>query len=323
MNFEKSFETFHTVRTTFKPKLIDDLCISYKFKHYLKNVIKNNSFHILFYGDKDCGKTSILNCILNEYYANINNKNEYIMKIQGLCEHSMSILKNDIISFCMYPVSKKKRTLVVEDIDLLNSNGYDIILKCLNVYKANINIIITCVDKYKLSYQIMSRLNLMQCKYDEDKFRELYYDQLSKLPFKMENKEASDILLRHSNKSFQILHSLFDKLIYYGKKTYTCEDLISICGIIDNSIFETYTHLWQTKKCTEANEQLNLFLEKGYTVVDILELYFVYIKTCDIIPSKIILNVIQAISEYITYFYAIHENPIELYFLTYDLIMLT
>ena len=218
---------------------------------------------------------------------------------------------------------KKKRTLVVEDIDLLNSNGYDIILKCLNVYKANINIIITCVDKYKLSYQIMSRFNLMQCKYDEDKFIELYYDQLSKLPFKMENKEASDILLRHSNKSFQILHSLFDKLIYYGKKTYTCEDLISICGIIDNSIFETYTHLWQTKKCTEANEQLNLFLEKGYTVVDILELYFVYIKTCDIIPSKIILNVIQAISEYITYFYAIHENNIELYFLTYDLIMLT
>ena len=58
-------------------------------------------------------------------------------------------------------------------------------------------------------------------------------------------------------------------------------------------------------------------------MVDILELYFVYIKTCDIIPSKIILNVIQAISEYITYFYAIHENNIELYFLTYDLIMLT
>lgn len=323
MNFETSFETFHTVRAIFKPVTIDDLCISNKFKHYLKNVIKNNSFHILFYGNKDCGKTSILNCILNEYYKNVKDKNEYIMKIQGLCEHSMSILKPDIISFCMYPVSDKKRTLVVDDIDLLNSNGYDIILKCLNVYKANINIIITCVDKYKLSDQILSRLNLMQCKYDDDKFSELFHDQLSILPFKMENKTVTDVLFSHSNHSFRILHSLFDKLIYYGKTMYTCEDLVSICGIIDSTIFETYTKLWRNNKLVEANEQLNLFINKGYTVVDILELYFIYIKKCDILPNKIILKVIQAISEYITYFYAIHENSIELYFLTHDLIMLT
>lgn len=323
MNFEKSFKTFHTVRTIFKPTTIDDLCISHQFKQYLKKFIRNNSFHILFYGSKDTGKTSILNCMLNEYYTDIYDKNEYIMKIQGLCEHSMSILKTDIMSFCMYPTSNKKRTLVVDDIDLLNSNGYDIILKCLNLYKNNINIIITCVDKYKLCDQILSRLILIQCKYDEERFAELYHEQLFKLPFKMEDKKATDIIFKHANYSFRILHSLFDKLIYSGRNVYTVASLISICGIIDVTTFDKYTKSWLNKNLVEANEQLKLFMNKGYTVVDVLELYFVYIKSCDFIPDKIILKVIQAISEYITYFYAIHENPIELFFLTHELIMLT
>lgn len=322
MSFEHSFKKYHTVRTFFQPTSIVDLCISNQLKSYLNYIVHTDHFHVLFYGDKDSGKTSILNCILNEYYHDVEHKEEYIMKIQGLCEHSMTILKSDILSFCKFPVSIKKRTIVVDDIDLLNSNGYDIILKCLDYHKTNINMIITCVDKYKLCDQILSRLNLIQCIYDKEIYAQLFHMQLEKLPFKLKDKMAYDVLMKHSHFSFRILHSLFDKLIYYGNKEYSSEDIVSICGCIDFNVFETYTKYWREKNIIKANMQLAYFLDKGYTVVDILELYFTYIKSCDILSKKMVLKVIQYISEYITYFYSIHENSTELYFLTYELIML-
>lgn len=320
MNFFESFDKYNSVRQYFKPKKIKDLCVSYPIQQHLIKNIHKNTFHMLLYGDKDTGKTSMLNCILNEYYTQY--LNDEVMFIQGLKEHSLTVIKQNIYSFCLFPLgNKKKRTIVIDDIDLLNANGYDIILYCMDNYRDSINILISCTDKYKLSNQLLTRFEIIPTKYNRDIFHTIYEKILKNIPVDFD-KECHAVLVTQSNFSFRVLFSLLDKLYYVGKKTYNVTDVKEICGIIDNEVFDNYTHYWTTKNIMKANEQLEILIEKGYTMIDILELYFIYIKQQSRLQQTLVLRIIGCISEYITYFYSIHESIVELYLITYDLILL-
>ena len=320
MNFIESFNKYNSVRHFFQPKSINELCVSQHIQeHLLKNIMKN-SFHILLYGDKDSGKTTMLNCILNEYYNKYSD--EDVIFIQGLKEHSLTVIKQNIYSFCLFPLrNEKKRTIVIDDIDLLNTNGYDIILYCMDNYREHINILISCTDKYKLSNQLLTRFEMIPTKYDRFKFGKIYKKIIQSIPIHLEE-ECNNVLMNQSNYSFRVLFAILDKLYYVRKKTYNKHDVEQICGIIDYEIFEKYTNYWKSKNIMKANEQLEILIEKGYTMIDILELYFVYIKQQTILEKQLVLSVIACISKYITYFYSIHESIIELYLITHDLILL-
>lgn len=320
MNFIESFDKYNSVRQYFKPKKIKDLCVSQHIQDHLTKNIHKNTFHMLLYGDKDSGKTSMLNCVLNEYYMQYSN--EEVMFIQGLKEHSLTVIKQNIYSFCLFPLgNEKKRTIVIDDIDLLNANGHDIILYCMDNYRQHINILISCTDKYKLSNQLLTRFEMIPTKYNRDMFRIIYDKIMKSMPIYLEE-SCHKALLTQSNFSFRVLFSLLDKLYYVGKQQYNIIDVKEICGIVDNEVFEKYTHYWTAKNIRKANEQLEILIEKGYTMIDILELYFVYIKQQSLLQQHLVLRIISSISEYITYFYSIHESIIELYLITYDLILL-
>ena len=59
---------------------------------------------------------------------------------------------------------------------------------------------------------------------------------------------------------------------------------------------------------------------KGYSVMDILDNYFSFIKVTNIIPENIKYKIIKIICKYISIFHNDHEYELELVFLTNDLI---
>ena len=59
--------------------------------------------------------------------------------------------------------------------------------------------------------------------------------------------------------------------------------------------------------------------EDGFSVIDILDALFHYIKHSNILTEEIKYKTIPIICKYITIFYDIHENEIELIFLTNNL----
>ena len=60
--------------------------------------------------------------------------------------------------------------------------------------------------------------------------------------------------------------------------------------------------------------------DKGYSVLDILDNYFSFIKITDILEDEQKYKIIQFICNYIAIFYKIHEHKIELTFFTNNLI---
>jgi hypothetical protein len=62
----------------------------------------------------------------------------------------------------------------------------------------------------------------------------------------------------------------------------------------------------------EAIRQINQMYDKGYSVIDILDMYFTFIKSCSTLSEDQKYEIIQIICKYITIFNTIHEDKIEL-----------
>ncbi len=100
------------------------------------------------------------------------------------------------------------------------------------------------------------------------------------------------------------------------------EDLVSaVCTNISFKDFTTYTELCKVKKNrADATSLLLQLFDKGYSVMDILDNYFLYVKTSDILTEDEKYLIIPLLCKYITVFHNIHEDEIELALFTNNLI---
>jgi hypothetical protein len=86
----------------------------------------------------------------------------------------------------------------------------------------------------------------------------------------------------------------------------------SVCTNISFITFEEYTNLLKHGELVNAIKLLYNIYDKGYSVMDILDNYFLFIKTTNSISETQKYDVIPLICKYITIFHNIHEDEIEL-----------
>ena len=104
---------------------------------------------------------------------------------------------------------------------------------------------------------------------------------------------------------------------------YGVEKVREICTNISFYEFENYTVEWyNNKNITEAIKIIYKIYKKGYSVMDILDSYFTFIKITDMIDENIKYKIIKLILKYIAFFHTIHENEVELAFFTNELVKL-
>jgi hypothetical protein len=95
---------------------------------------------------------------------------------------------------------------------------------------------------------------------------------------------------------------------------------IQLCTNISFLTFEEYTNLILNKELLLAINLIFQLNEKGYSVMDILDNYFIFIKTTSILSEEQKYKIIPYICKYITVFHNIHEDEIELALFTNNLI---
>jgi hypothetical protein len=92
----------------------------------------------------------------------------------------------------------------------------------------------------------------------------------------------------------------------------TLELATNVCSNISLFTFEDYTQLLKDDKLNNAIKLLYSIYDKGYSVMDILDNYFVFIKITKMLTEVQKYNIIPFICKYITVFHNIHEDEIEL-----------
>ena len=123
--------------------------------------------------------------------------------------------------------------------------------------------------------------------------------------------DAEQFTLNVCNNTAKILINYMEKFKLLNQPI-TFELANNICTNISFHIFNEYTLFIKQQYLNEAICVLYNLHDKGYSVMDILDNYFLFVKITDLLTEQQKYNVIPIICKYITIFHNIHEDEIEL-----------
>jgi replication factor C subunit 2/4 len=309
----------------FQPIFFKDFEIDNKIIDILKTLINMDNLNILFIGDMASGKTSLLNAIIKEYYDGNNQKQyeENVLYINSLKEQGINYYRSDVKTFCQTcsSIKNKKKIVVLDDIDIINEQSQQVFRNCIDKFSHNVHFISSCSNTQKVIESLQSRFIII-------KINPLKRENLHKILLKIKASEnieidaaAEEFILDISNSAAKILLNYMEKFKLLNQKI-TYELAVQLCTNISFLTFEEYNILLKNNKLDEAIKLIYQIYDKGYSVMDILDSYFLFIKSTKNITEDQKYNIIPFICKYITIFHNIHEDEIELALFTNNLIKL-
>jgi DNA polymerase III delta prime subunit len=289
----------------------------------LKTFILIDELNILLIGDMTSGKTSILNALIREYYSGFSPK-EYednILYINSLKEQGINYYRTDVKTFCQTcsNIKGKKKIVVLDDIDFINEQSQQVFRNCIDKFSHNVNFISSCSNNQKVIESLQSRLTII-------KIKPLQKDSLFNIIDNIKQKEniiidtdAQEFIVNISNNTVKILINYMEKFKLLNQRI-TLKLATQLCTNISFLTFEEYTNSILTSQLIPAIKIIYELYDKGYSVMDILDNYFIFIKTTNILNEDQKYKIIPYLCKYITVFHNIHEDEIELSLFTNNLI---
>lgn len=304
----------------YQPLKLKDFEIEQELYNVINIFININNLNLLFIGDSGTGKSSIISTIVKEYYGE-NYDTSNILYINSLKEQGISFYRSDVKTFCQTTstIPHKKKIVILDDLDIINEQSQQVFRNCIDKYSNNVHFIASCCNTQKVIDSLQSRLNII-------KFKSLKRENLQKIMKKIiENEsivieeDAQEFILSVSNNSIRILINYLEKLklipIVINKQI-----AIQTCTNINFNDFEIYTNHCLNNQLNNAIKIVYNIYDQGYSVIDILDNYFQFIKTTNMLEETIKYKIIKLLCKYITIFHNIHEDEIELSLFTNNLI---
>ena len=289
----------------------------------LKTLIIIENINILLIGDMATGKTSLLNALIREYYIGYTAKNyeENVLYINNLKEQGINYYRTDVKTFCQTcsNIKNKKKIVILDDIDLINEQSQQVFRNCIDKYSHNVHFISSCSNIQKVIESLQSRFIII-------KIKPLKRENLTFIINNIKTNENIDIdldaqefIINISNNTVKILINYMEKFKLLNQKI-TLQIANQLCTNISFLTFEKYTNLIINKNLIQAIKLIYEIYDKGYSVMDILDNYFIFVKNTCVINEEQKYKIIPHICKYITIFHNIHEDEIELSLFTNDLI---
>lgn len=314
----------------YQPQYINDFIFDENMKHTLKTLVQMDNCNLLIQGDIGVGKTSLIFSIINDYYSSNNimidkkKQHENILIINNLKDQGIQYYRNEVKTFCQSTssIKKKKKFIVIDDIDFIPDQSQQVFRNCIDKYSNNVFFIMSCNNLQKVIDSIQSRQIIIKMKnHTIDQCREIMNIVIKEEKIQIDL-FSKKYILQTSNNSMRILLNYLEKI-----KLLDCNiDKTMVEKITSNisyDLFNRYTMCVFKKNIKDAINIFNQLYEDGYSVMDIYDNYFQYIKHSELINETMKFIIIELLCEYITIFHNIHEDEIELALFTNKLIQMT
>lgn len=304
----------------YKPKYFKEFEMDQEITNILNTLISMNNLNILFIGDSGSGKTCLINAIMREYYGNIPYSDD-VLTINSLKEQGIQYYRTDVKTFCQTRCSipGKKKIVVLDDIDNINEQSQQVFRNCIDKYNSNVHFISSCSNVQKVIDTLQSRMIII-------KLKPMTMTNLDNILHKVKtlenielDKKTDNFVLTVANGSIRILLNYLEKFKILNEPI-TFDLVNRVCTNISFAIFEKYTSNILQCKLKEAVSIFYDLFDKGYSVMDIYDNYFLYVKTTDLFSETQKYEIVKLLCKYITVFHNIHEDEIELALFTNNII---
>lgn len=305
----------------YQPVTLDEFHFSNEMLSFYKTMLSLNNLNFLIFGPRSSGKTNIINVLVKEYYKGVENYDNNILIINNLNSQGIDYFRNEVKIFCQIKSSipYKKKLILLDDIDLINDQNQQVFRNYIDKYNNNVNFLASCSNSQKVIESIQSRLTII-------KTYQLSVKNMNIIMNNIITKENIDItpeakikIIDYSNNNPKVLINYLEKLYLLDEKVDT-QIVEDICTSISYSLFEKYTSFIIDSNLSEAIQIILNVYKSGYSVIDILDSYFNYVKYCDCLNDEQKYRIIPFICKYISIFHNIHEDEIELIFFTNNLV---
>ena len=313
----------------YKPYFIDDFGDT-TFKRVLKTLLEIDEINILIHGPANSGKTSLIYAIIRDYYGLTRYQTlpeNNLLFINSLKEQGIQYFRNEMKTFCQSKCSihGKKKMIVVDDIDIVNEQCQQVFRNYIDKYKKNILFVSSCTNVQKVIESVQSRIHILKMDpMSSDTIREIMQKIISTEGLSI-SVEARDFLLEFSGDSVRQMMNYLEKIYLLdcacgpGPDQLSLETCKQICSNISFGLFEEYLGHLKGGRCHQAIQIFYKIHDYGYSVIDIFDYFFSFVKTTSLLSEDQKYQVIPFLCKYITFFHSIHENIIELALFTGDI----
>lgn len=307
----------------YQPLYFDDFGLDNSIVNILKTLILVDNLNVLIIGGIASGKTALLNTLIREYYIGHTPKEyeENVLYINSLKEQGINYYRTDVKTFCQTcsNIKNKKKIIILDDIDIINEQSQQVFRNCIDKYSHNVHFISSCNIIQKVIESLQSRFIIIKINHLKRENLINIIENIKQIENIDIDKDAQNFIINVSNNSVKTLINYMEKFKLLNTKI-TYDLAVQLCSNISFLIFEEYTNLLLQKDLKNAIQLINDLYDKGYSVMDILDNYFVYVKSSMYLNEDQKFKIIPCICKYITIFHNIHEHEIELALFTNDII---
>lgn len=282
----------------------------------IKTLIDIDDINILFVGDICSGKTTLLNILIREYYGlakNVQIPENNVLYINNLKEQGISFFRSEMKthSRSRSTIFGKKKMIVIDDIDLINEQSQQTFRNYIDKYKKNIHFVSVCTNLQKVIESVQSRVHIIKIQQPTDTQLMVLYDTIVLKENLQIAEDVRPLLIKYCHKSYRSLLNQLEKIFILGRfvDLSLCKML---CSEINYNNFEIYFEHLRKKELHMAIGIIYDISLLGYSVVDIYDYLFTFVKGTTILTENEKYLLIPLFCDYITIFHSVHEDPIEL-----------
>ncbi len=304
----------------YKPKTLEEFEIDENILTLLNTLIEIDMLNILLVGNAGSGKSTIIDCLIKKYYGDSYNSNN-ILIINSLKDQGISYYRSEVKIFCqtMSNIPGKKKIIVLDDIDNINEQSQQVFRNCMDKYSNNVNFLSSCSNTQKVIDSFQSRVSMVKLKplpniYLKNIINKIITEERIDI-----TEQAINFILSIANNSVRTIISYLEKFKLLNKKI-DYNIAINTCSNISFNDFESFLKFSKEQDLNNALKIIYEIYDRGYSVIDILDNFFIYIKITSLIDEENKYKIIKLICKYIIIFYNIHEEQLELALLTNNLI---
>ena len=307
----------------YQPSRFNEFIINKKMTELFNVFINMDNLNLLLIGNPGCGKTTNIEAIIKEYYQLNKIPRENLLYINNLQDQGIQYYRTEVKNFCQIKgsVKNKKKFVILDNLDTINEQSQQVFRNYIDKYSHNVFFIASCTYKQKVIDSIQSRLTII-------KLNNITNDDLIQIFDYIKDKEnikitkaAKMILLNICDYSIRKLLSYIEKFKLYNTKI-DMKNIKLVCNNISFHDFEIYTDALLENNRDKAIQTINSLYDGGYSVLDIFDNYFTYIKYDEKLNETSKYKLIKLICKYISIFHTIHEHKIELIMFTNNAIQL-
>lgn len=309
----------------YQPLYFKDFGLDNSVINMLQTLILIDNLNILIIGDMASGKTSLLNALIREYYIGHTPKEyeENVLYINSLKEQGINYYRTDVKTFCQTctNIKNKKKIVILDDIDIINEQSQQVFRNCIDKYSHNVHFISSCSNIQKVIESLQSRFTIIKNKSLKRENLVTIIENIKIIENIEIEPEAQNFIINVCNNTVKTLINYMEKFKLLNQKI-TYNLAVQLCSNISFFIFEEYTKFILEKNINKSIHLITELYDKGYSVMDILDNYFIFVKSSTILNEEQRFKIIPCICKYITIFHNIHEDEIELALFTNNLIQI-